>query len=164
MGISPLVGSRSDYWKSLDQRAGGDGDRETTVQAGVAKAALPGADGWYEWQRLGNTKQPYLLQFSDGRAFAFAGLWERWEKSESPIESCTILTTAAAESLADIHDRMPLILGPTSYDAWLNPVLQEPERISPLLSAIDHEQLERYPVSTWVNNPRHEGPLCAEPL
>lgn len=139
-------------------------EKRSFKQALLKRRCLVVADGWYEWQKGPARKQPFLFEFPDRRPFAFAGLWERWEKGAEPLETCTILTTEAAKSKADIHDRMPLVLNPAVYDAWLDPTVQEPERILPLLAPWGIEQVERHPVSTWVNNPRHEGPMCAEPV
>ncbi|MCA8934093.1 MAG: SOS response-associated peptidase [Rhodospirillaceae bacterium] len=77
------------------------------------------ADGYYEWQRRGTAKQPYLIAPPDGGPIAFAGLWALWTKGEAPLETCAILTTAATGGLEEIHDRMPVILDPTDWPAWL---------------------------------------------
>ena len=91
------------------------------------------ADGFYEWRREGKTRQPWLFGLPDGAPFAFAGLWERWTvpagtalagslAKRSPgdaVETCTILTTAANETVAPIHGRMPVILPPEAHGPWL---------------------------------------------
>jgi len=79
------------------------------------------ADGFYEWQTINRKKQPYHFARRDGKPFAFAGLWERWDKGESPIESCTIITTDANELVRPLHDRMPVILQPEDFERWLDP-------------------------------------------
>jgi putative SOS response-associated peptidase YedK len=80
------------------------------------------ATSFYEWQTLpGGRKQPMDIALEDDRPFAFAGLWSRWDRGEPPIESCTIITTAANEAVEPIHDRMPVILSPEQYDRWLDP-------------------------------------------
>lgn len=122
------------------------------------------ADGFYEWQPQGRTKQPYLIRFKDQRLFCFAGLWEHWPKVEPPVESCTIITTDANEMMASLHDRMPVILSPADYALWLDPAVQEPERLLPFLRPYAGDDLEAVPVSTLVNNPRHESPQCIEPI
>ena len=68
------------------------------------------ADGFYEWKREGKTKQPYYIRMKDGRLFAFAGLWERWETQEPALETCALLTTTSNDLMKPIHHRMPVIL------------------------------------------------------
>src|SRR5438067_3297187 len=68
------------------------------------------ADGFFEWQKVNGRKQPYYFGLRRGEPFAFAGLWERWDKGEIPLETCTLLTTEANTLLRPLHDRMPVIL------------------------------------------------------
>src|SRR6185436_14809477 len=75
------------------------------------------ADGYYEWKQIGKAKQPYLFEYPDQRLFAFAGIWETWQETDT----CAIITTDANELGMPIHDRMPLILDPRDYEAWLDP-------------------------------------------
>ena len=123
------------------------------------------ADGLYEWQRQERRKQPFYIRLRGGRPFAFAGLWEHWEGSEGmAIQSCTILTTTSNEVVGRIHDRMPVILNPTDYDRWLDPSIQEPEVLKPLLRPYPADEMMAYPVSTRVNNPANDSPECVELL
>jgi putative SOS response-associated peptidase YedK len=121
------------------------------------------ADGYYEWQKTDGKKQPYLIGMRDGTPFAFAGLWEHWERGQEPIESCTILTTAANDLTGPIHDRMPVILDPKDFDLWLDPQVQDPKALEPFLRPHVAETMMAYQVSTLVNNPRNEDPRCVEP-
>ena len=119
------------------------------------------ADGFYEWQTRGKSKQPYYIKRQDGWVFAFAGLWELWENPEgTPVESCTIITTEPNEVVKPLHDRMPVILSPADYDLWLDPAVTEPERVQPLLRACPAAELAAHPVSTHVNSPGHDSPAC----
>jgi putative SOS response-associated peptidase YedK len=118
------------------------------------------ADGFYEWKADGRTKQPYYIQMADGSAFAFAGLWERWRRKGQAIESCTILTTDANERVAALHDRMPVILTPHEYELWLDPAVQEPERLKPLLRSCKDELLTMHPVGPEVNRPTNDSVEC----
>ena len=123
------------------------------------------ADGLYEWQRQERRKQPFYIRLRDGRPFAFAGLWEHWEGCEGmAIQSCTILTTTSNEVVGRIHDRMPVILNPTDYDRWLDPSIQEPAVLKPLLRPYSADEMMAYPVSTRVNNPANDSPECVELL
>ncbi len=123
------------------------------------------ADGFYEWQRNGKTKQPYCFEVSDGELFAFAGLWDRWMNPQgATIESCTILTTTPNSLLADIHDRMPVILNPHHYDLWLDPAFRNPVSVSEMLKPFDSTVMRRYPVSTRVNQVLNDDADCAQPI
>jgi putative SOS response-associated peptidase YedK len=123
------------------------------------------ADGFYEWQRQQGKKQPFYFRLQDGQPFAFAGLWERWETpTNDEIISCTILTTAANELLQPIHERMPVILEPQDYDLWLDSQVQTPETLQPLLRSYLAPAMTAYPVSTLVNNSRHNSSECIMPL
>lgn len=123
------------------------------------------ATGFYEWQVQGARKQPMWIGLRSKRPFAFAGLWEHWKPAEGePIDTCTIITTEPNDIMAPIHNRMPVILTPTSYDQWLDPTFQKIETLNGLLRPYQSEELTAYPVSTLVNNPRHDTPQCLEPV
>jgi putative SOS response-associated peptidase YedK len=118
------------------------------------------ADGFYEWQRTGKVKQPYCFEVDKGKLFAFAGLWDRWiDPQRRTIESCTILTTTPNPMLADLHDRMPVILPPEKYNAWLD-VSQEVKKALELLVPF-MGAMSRYPVSTRLNQVQNEDVECA---
>lgn len=122
------------------------------------------ADGFYEWQKTNSGKQPYYARMKSGRPFAFAGLWESWNKDgEGGIRSCTILTTDANDLVGGIHHRMPVILPPEYYEPWLDPDLREPDQLLPLLAPYSTNDMEAYPVSRRVNSPSNDGPGCIEP-
>jgi putative SOS response-associated peptidase YedK len=121
------------------------------------------ADGFYEWRREGDRKQPYLLRLPDGSPFAFAGLWSRWQREEHPVlESFTLLTCEPSDSVKSFHDSMPVILAPDACRRWLDPSAGADD-LQGLLVPF-REALQAIPVSTWVNSPSHEGPRCVEPL
>jgi putative SOS response-associated peptidase YedK len=125
------------------------------------------ASGFYEWQQMngnGKRKQPMYVQAANGRPLGLAGLWEVWQSGDgSVVESCTILTTAANELMAPIHDRMPVIIDPVDYEAWLDPAL-DPGEAQHLLRPYSADNMVAYPVSTLVNSPYNEQPQCIEPL
>ena len=119
------------------------------------------ADGYYEWKAEGQAKLPYLYEIDGGKPFAFAGLWEQWwgpdHKSDTPLESCTIITTEANKLASELHDRMPVILSPADCDAWLD---VENQDVGYLLDQFPADNMSVRPVSTYVNNARHEGAEC----
>ena len=123
------------------------------------------ADGFYEWKHEGGRKQPVYICMKDHQPFAFAGLWERWAGEEDDfIESCTLLTTEPNELLAQVHNRMPVILDRKDYDLWLDPAVQKVESLKPLLRPYQVDQMTYYPVNLRVNNLRNDDALCVEPL
>jgi putative SOS response-associated peptidase YedK len=122
------------------------------------KRCLILADGFYEWKVMAGrkNKQPFFLRLKSRKPFAFAG-------SGTPLTSCTIITTEPNELAASIHDRMPVILPRERYNFWLNPAEQPPEKLLPILRAFPAGDMEAYPVSTLVNNPKVDDPKCIEP-
>jgi len=122
------------------------------------------ADGFYEWKKLDGGKLPHFIHLRDEEPFAFAGLWEHWTNPEDGevIESCTIVTTEANALMRTLHDRMPVILPPADYDRWLDPATQDVEGLKALLRPYSSEEMTAYPISAYVNNPRHEGVKCLE--
>jgi putative SOS response-associated peptidase YedK len=116
------------------------------------------ADGIYEWQRTGGRKQPFFIHVRDGRVFGFAGLWDKWRDEEGEIiESCTILTTEANEVFRPVHDRMPVILPPETYDEWLGDDARGVEALKELLRPYPSSEMVAYPVSPQVNSPQSQG-------
>jgi putative SOS response-associated peptidase YedK len=122
------------------------------------------ADGFYEWRPTGRSKQPYYVRLRDDRPFGIAGLWEAWEGAgHSTLESCALLTTAANDLVRPIHDRMPAIIAATDYQPWLDPLLEDPRLLLPLLRPYPSAEMTAHPVGTLVNSPRNEDPHCIEP-
>jgi putative SOS response-associated peptidase YedK len=130
------------------------------------------ADGFYEWRKpaeKGGRKQPFRIARTDGAPFAFAGLWERWRPKEEAgeggeaLETCTILTTDANETLRPIHDRMPVILDSADYDTWLDPEAPE-AALQACLGPYPDKALTAYPISTRVNKVAHDDPEVIVPL
>lgn len=121
------------------------------------------ADGYYEWKKEGSGKQPFYIRFQDERAFAFAGLWERWSDADGQrMETCTIITTDANPLTQPIHERMPVILRPDDYDLWLDPEFQNIGPLQQLLGPFESEEMTAEPVSTYVNKPTNDSPKCIQ--
>jgi putative SOS response-associated peptidase YedK len=126
------------------------------------------ADGFYEWRQnptgKETGKQPFRILAKDGQPLTFAGLWERWEgEGHAPIESCSIVVTAANAFMASIHDRMPAMLMPEAWSAWLDP-RTDAETLTGMLGAWPDGLLQAYPVSQAVNSPRNDSPALLEPV
>jgi putative SOS response-associated peptidase YedK len=120
------------------------------------KRCLILADGFYEWKTAAGrkTKTPYFIHMKDRAPFALAGLWDSWESPDgSSIKTCTIITTAPNELMANLHNRMPVILHPRDHARWLDASAQSPENLLPLIKPYPADVMSAYPVSTLVNNP-----------
>jgi len=157
----PKIGNRL-----INARAETLGEKPSFKNAYKRRRCLVLADGFYEWQKKpgSKTKTPMYIRLASGRPFAFAGLWEQWHAPDGgEMLSCTIITTEPNELLRPIHNRMPVILLPDAYSAWLNPAEQKPGDLSHLLKPYPAVAMAAYPVSTLVNNPRHDGPECIAP-
>jgi putative SOS response-associated peptidase YedK len=148
--------------RMINARAETVADKPAFRAAFRKRRCLVPASGYYEWKKTDGRKQPYLIGVG-GHPFAFAGLWEMWDREGEPVESCALLTTEANGFTRSIHDRMPVILAPADYGLWLDPTVQDPAKLQPLLRPYLDAEMVAHPVSTWVNDPRHEGPRCVEP-
>jgi putative SOS response-associated peptidase YedK len=123
------------------------------------------ASGFYEWKSTSQGKQPYCITSDDSKPFAFAGLYEHWEGTEGEkIDSCTIIVTEAKGEIATIHDRMPVILSPDNYDAWLDEGTKDPAILKPLLLPYEMTDIHLYPVSRSVNSPKNDSPDNIKPI
>jgi putative SOS response-associated peptidase YedK len=91
------------------------------------RCLLPGTS-WTEWQKAHGVKIPHRLQRHDGRGFMFAGLWSLWRArpGAEPMATCAVLTMPASPGLLHVHDRMPVVLAPAAWTAWLDPGATEP--------------------------------------
>ncbi len=119
------------------------------------------ADGFYEWRRQGDTKTPYFICLASNEPLAFAGLWESWTNKETGelLETTAIVTADANAFMADLHDRMPVVLVPDTAGRWL-------DGDDELLGEVDalYPPLKAWPVSRRVNNARNEGADLIEPV
>jgi putative SOS response-associated peptidase YedK len=123
------------------------------------------ADGFYEWSRKGTSKQPFCFEMNEGELFAFAGLWDGWKDATGNwVKTCSILTTIPNAVTSAVHDRMPVILDPGSYDLWLDPGMQDAGAISELLKPYDARLMRSYPVSTRINHVANDDESCSRPV
>ncbi len=128
-----------------------------------SRRCLVPADGFYEWQVRGNTKQPYRVCLSDGATFAFAGLWEAWPDPSDGgaiVETFTIATVTAAPSIAHIHHRMPVILEDGDHQTWLTGSMVA---AAELLKPLSDVKLRSFEVSPRVGNVRNDDSSLLEP-
>jgi putative SOS response-associated peptidase YedK len=123
------------------------------------------ADGFYEWKKSADTKQPFCFGVREGELFALAGLWDGWkDPSGQWIRSCSILTTTPNTVTSVVHDRMPVILSKDDYDLWLDPGMNDTEGLSDLLKPFDAGLMRSYPVSERVNQVQNDDEECGQPI
>lgn len=121
------------------------------------------ASGFYEWQTAAGRKVPHYIHGQAGEPLAFGGLLERWHGADGDWLSYCVLTTTAAGVVADIHDRMPVIIRPEHYAAWLDPQIHDAATVMMLAVPYPIERLAAYAVTTRVNRPSEEGAALLEP-
>jgi putative SOS response-associated peptidase YedK len=151
----PSIGNRM-----INARAESLAEKPAFRTAFKRRRCLIPASGFYEWKKLpdGKSKQPMCIRMKDGKPFAFAGLWEFWrDERGAEIPSCTIITGQPNELVKNIHDRMPAILRPENYRKWLSPEECSPDELMPLLEPYAAEEMEAFPISKSINNPKNEG-------
>jgi putative SOS response-associated peptidase YedK len=121
------------------------------------------ADGYYEWKAGEKGKIPFYFRLADGRAFGLAGLWDRWDKGESPMETCTVITTAAGPRTSPYHHRVPVMLTEESATAWMDRSATLAELRS-LMVPYEARDLDIYEVSRYVNDPANDSAECIRPV
>lgn len=126
------------------------------------RRCLVPADGFYEWRKLGRNKQPYRVYLEGDRPFAFAGLWERWERGDEPVETFTLLTTDADPRIEHIHHRMPVMLASEEeFGLWLD---GDEDARKAILKPYEGADLVFSPVSSRVGNVRNDDPELLQPV
>jgi putative SOS response-associated peptidase YedK len=147
--------------KLINARAETLADKHAFRNAYRHRRCLVPADAFYEWKPIAGRKQPYCIRMRDQLPFGMAGLWEHWVAADGQVvESCTIVTVDANSLVAELHDRMPFILAPGDYAAWLAAAANE----AAMPRAVAAEDMVAYPVSPLVSNARNDIPACLEPV
>ncbi|MEO0492771.1 MAG: SOS response-associated peptidase [Actinomycetota bacterium] len=168
----PKIGS-----KMINARAETLAEKNSFKRPFAKKRCIIPADGFYEWKKVEGQKrkQPMYMTTIDDSPFAFAGLWEVWKDKNNldddgePLElySCTIITGSPNEKVADVHDRMPVMLPPDTWGVWLDRDNHDIEALQELFVPAPSALIQLRPVSTDVNNVRNNGPHLvdeAEPV
>lgn len=129
------------------------------------RRCLVPANGFYEWKSIGGSKQPYYIHLADQPFMLMAGLYDvRSDEDGEDQPSHTIITGPPNDVMAEIHDRMPMIIRPEDVELWMDDEIREIEPLEPLLQPLTNDEIAMYPVSTAVNNARHNGPELIEPI
>lgn len=122
------------------------------------------ASGFYEWENLGRAKNPWLFRRRDEQPFGLAGLWESWRAPDgAQLETCAVITTEPNAVMRPIHHRMPVMLEPAQFAAWLDPRNSDPAALADLLRPAPADSMSALAVGLHVSNVHHEGPECLAP-
>lgn len=148
-------------YSTINARAETVAEKPTYREAFKRKRCLIPTTGFYEWVPEGGQKIPHHIRLAEGGLFAFAGLWDHWDKEGEGFDSCSIIVTSANQTMQPIHDRMPVILNASQCNTWLNTLHYNRAQLEALLVPYSGS-LEAYPVSRYVNSPRHDDPQCVE--
>ncbi len=152
-------------FKTINARAETIASKPAFREAIQRRRCLIPATGFYEWRREGKTRTPFCFAMRDGGIFALAGIWENWRDPVGPmLETVSILTTLPNKAMEGVHDHMPVILPPTSYELWLDPAMSFSPAVSALLQPFDATQMHCRQVSSRVNFVKYEDPACAEAI
>jgi putative SOS response-associated peptidase YedK len=167
--------------RMINARAEGIADKAAFKRAFGKRRCLIPADGFYEWSKVPGhrKKQPYFIHRPDGEPFAFAGLWALWRERDEDgnelegrgadghhhwLRSCAIITTEANQVMAPLHDRMPVVLAPSAWEAWLDPANEDLDGLARLLVPAPDHLVAYHAVSTDVSNVRNQGEHLIEPV
>jgi putative SOS response-associated peptidase YedK len=132
----------------------------------IRKRCLVPVDSFYEWKREGTVRQPFRVVRRDGHPLALAGLWSGWRDpaTDTVRRTFTIVTTTPNDALADLHDRMPVVIDDDAWDRWLDPGPVDRGELIGMLMPNDSVVLDIYAVNRYVNDVRRDGPELIEPL
>jgi putative SOS response-associated peptidase YedK len=151
--------------KMINARAETITEKASFRNAFKKRRCLVVADGFYEWQKVGDGKRPVYIRLKSGKPFGMAGLYEVWHSpAGEEVMTCAIITTAPNELMRPIHERMPLIIAKDTEDLWLDPQVQDTAVLRELLQPYPASEMEAYPVSKRVNSPTENAPECIKPF
>ena len=152
-------------FSNINAKAEGVDTRPAFREAFQRRRCLVPLDNFYEWKKLGKDRQPYAVALADRRLMAMAGLWESWRSPAGErLRSFAIVTTAANELLAPVHDRMPVILRPENWPLWLGEAPANPARLKALLVPYPADDMVIWPVDRRVGNVKNNDPSLIEPI
>jgi putative SOS response-associated peptidase YedK len=150
---------------NINAKAEGIESRPAFREAFQRRRRLVAVDNFYEWKKTPTGKQPYAIALADRRLMALAGLWENWRSPAGEwIRSFAIITTKPNELCGELHNRMPVVLGPETWPAWLGEEPADPRQLKALLAPYPSEAMTCWPVGTRVGNVKNNDPSLIEPI
>jgi putative SOS response-associated peptidase YedK len=180
--LDPKAGERSldamrwgliPYWardlkigySTINAQCEGIENKPAFREAFKRRRCLVPIDSFYEWKKAGKEKQPFAIGLADRRIMALAGLWETWRSPKGEtVRSFTIVTTTPNALCAELHDRMPVILKPETWPAWLGEEPAGEPALKALLAPYPADELTCWPVSARVGNVKNNDPTLIEPI
>lgn len=122
-------------------------------------------NGFFEWTQDGPDRQPWFVSLKSGEPIAVAGLWESWTSpDDDQLETFTLMMVDSNAFMAEFHDRMPVVLPKDQWPIWLDPSIQEPEAVQPLMVKSDADIWQRWPVTQKINGNKYDGPDSLVPI
>jgi putative SOS response-associated peptidase YedK len=150
---------------NINAKAEGIESRPAFREAFQRRRCLVPVDNFYEWKKTATGKQPYAIALADRGLMALAGLWENWRSPAGEwVRSFAIITTTPNELCAELHNRMPVVLGPEKWPAWLGEELVDAHQLKAMLAPYPSEQMTCWPVSARVGNVKNNDPSLIEPI
>ena len=165
--LPPWAKERSIGNRMINARGETVDSKPSFRKAFTHRRCLIPTDGYYEWKKVDDGKQPFLIHRPDNGAMAMAGLWEennRIDPDGETIRTCTIITTGANATTKSIHDRMPVFIHPSDFDRWLDPNFHDAGELKSLLNPAPDDHLAIDAVSRRVNSPKNDDAGCVERL
>lgn len=161
--LPPWAKTPNDRGRQINARSETVFEKPSFKSAALRHRCLIPASGFYEWQKAGGASQPWLVHRADGGPVAMAGIWRQSRFGDETIESCAILTMDAFPSIAPIHHRMPVMLDPAAWEAWLAPGEARAADLQRALQPLPESAIAAHEVSRAVNNPANDTPNLIEP-
>jgi putative SOS response-associated peptidase YedK len=161
--LPPWAETPNDRGRQINARSESVFEKPMFKSAALRHRCLIPASGFYEWQKAGKASQPYFIHRKDGSPVAMAGIWRRSTIGETATATCAILTMDAYPAIAGIHHRMPVMLDPAAWDAWLDPASNDPARLQAALRPLPEDAIAAHAVGRAVNSPANDGPELVRP-
>lgn len=163
-GLVPGWAAGKDYAAPINAKIETAAEKPMFRHAWKRGRVIVPASGFYEWQPTAGGKQPHFIKPLGVEYFGFAGLLEHADGPDGPEASFAILTTAANDLMQPIHGRMPVILSPQAYSAWLDPGVTGSELLREIAGQYPSELMTAYKVGRAVGNPKSQGPVLVQPI
>lgn len=162
--LPPWAASPADRGRQINARSETVFDKPSFKAAALRHRCLIPASGFFEWQKGGGASRPFFIHRGDGAPVAMAGIWRQSRFGDTTVATCAILTMDAYPAIAGIHHRMPVMLDPAAWDAWLDPATRDAETLRRALQPLPEAAIVAHEVSRAVNSPANDRPELIEPL
>ena len=162
--LPPWAEAPNDRGRQINARSETVFEKPSFKSAALRHRCLIPASGFFEWQKGGGPSRPYFIHRQDGEPVAMAGIWRQSRFGEITVLTCAILTMDAYPSITGIHHRMPVMLEPEAWDAWLAPETRDPAQLQLALRPLPQAAIAAVEVSRAVNSPANDSAALVEPV